>query len=206
MQKSKRIETGYKKSISDSEIIELDNFFANEIKDKAIVMAYLIMRYTGMPINETVNLKPENFNNNKITTIRSKTNRVYETILPDKVYNWFKAYCLLFKNEIIKYGYICFSDKNPTNHIAKATLRHKFKEYRRLYHHTNPYYITKSGKPLFSISVHTLRHYVATKIYQKTKDPILIKNILNHSKLETSIKHYISDCTIDDKKNALDLL
>jgi site-specific recombinase XerD len=38
---------------------------------------------------------------------------------------------------------------------------------------------------------HSLRHWVGTKLYEKTKDIVLVQKQLRHSSLETAAKYYV---------------
>ena len=42
-----------------------------------------------------------------------------------------------------------------------------------------------------SIFPYSLRHYVGTKLYEKTKDIVLVQKQLRHSSLETVAKYYV---------------
>ncbi len=42
-------------------------------------------------------------------------------------------------------------------------------------------------RELLKISFHTFRHWAATMLYHKTKDPLLVKEFLGHQKLDTTL-------------------
>ena len=42
-----------------------------------------------------------------------------------------------------------------------------------------------------SVNPHQLRHWVGTKLYEKTKDIVLVQKQLRHSSLETAAKYYV---------------
>ena len=42
-----------------------------------------------------------------------------------------------------------------------------------------------------NIFPHALRHWVGTKLYEQTKDIVLVQKQLRHSSLETAAKYYV---------------
>jgi len=64
--------------------------------------------------------------------------------------------------------------------------------------------LANANIPIESFATHDFRRNIATDVYQKHKDVMILKSFLHHKNVETSLK-YISDSGIDIKQVSADL-
>lgn len=201
----KRVTTGYKKYITEDELILLDNWFNRSCVSRSILLSFMFMRYMGIRVGDTIRMMSHNIQDKKLVFKMKKTGRVIELPIPDKLYLYLKSYMIIFKPQIEESGgYLCFSPRSKNKHISASSVQWQFTEFRRHYKLDQAYFIRSDSTPLFRISCHTLRHDVISKIYHETKDVVLCKDIAGHVKASTTIKYYIAESTLEDKKNALE--
>ncbi len=183
-----RIETGYIKSISDKQIIELDNYFSK--CEPPIKLTYMWMRHFGLRVSDAVSIKIENIQEGKLIKEMVKTKKIIELPIPTEILLFLNQYISFFRKKITKAnGYLAFSKYNE--HIQTGTIRTHFKIFRDKYGYNTPYRIKTSGQKQFNMTPHALRHFVADELYKKTNNVKLIQTILGHKKSSTTIDRYI---------------
>lgn len=187
---AKRYLTGYKKFMTDDEILMLIDY-ANTQTD-LIRLAFYILIFMGLRVGEVVRLQYSNIHGNKLVFPLEKSNRIHERVIPQIV-------LFELKNHLRKYdineGYI-FSTKysfrynGQHDHIQTSTIGCHIKKFREKEHINDCYYTRKNGNKLYRVSVHTIRHWFLVKSYEKSnKDVLLVADIIGHKKLETTFSY-----------------
>jgi integrase len=138
-----------------------------------------------------------------------KTKRVLELplIQDSPLKKYLDAYMMLFKENIDTHdGYLCFSNRK-NQHLSTNTLRYEFVNFRRRLHYLQPYYVRQgeNKRPMFRLSVHVLRHMVLTKAF-KAGGIMVASSIAGHTRPDTTLRYYIDDATLDEKKEALKII
>lgn len=88
------------------------------------------------------------------------------------MYDYLVSRSIFVKENEIKSDALFLS--NEKNRISKRVLTNLFSRY-------------SNGE----IYPHMLRHWVGTKLYEKTNDIVLVQKQLRHSSLETASKYYV---------------
>jgi integrase len=201
----KRRYSNFKKYITDTEIAELDRYFSEAIKSAPLKLCYMLCRKLGLRVSDACRFHQSWIDGEVIRFTMQKTQRVLELPIPSDLKLFLDSYYNLFKGVIEAHdGYYCFSDRKNM-HLSPNSLRYAFVDFRRSYNYTQPYYIRTGGinRPMYRLSVHVLRHRVLTEVYKKTKNIVLAQNIAGHTRPDTTLRYYIDDATLDEKKEAL---
>ena len=141
------------------------------IRDNTIISLFLC---TGMWLSELANIKIKDINfENKSIRIIGKGNKERIVYLTDKIIKQLKEY-LSTRKIIDLEDYLFVNNKNTklSNRSIENICDRAFK---------------LAGLNNKKYTVHTLRHTFATYIYKQTKDILVVKEILGHERLDTTM-------------------
>ena len=141
------------------------------IRNNTIISLFLC---TGMRLSELANIKIKDINfENKSIRIIGKGNKERIVYLTDKIIKQLKEY-LSTRKIIDLEDYLFVNNKNTklSNRSIENICDRAFK---------------LAGLNNKKYTVHTLRHTFATYIYKQTKDILVVKEILGHERLDTTM-------------------
>lgn len=194
-----RVKTGYKKTISKSEIDTITKNVSG-IKARTILR---IMQYTGMRIGDACSLERNSIKDDfgYFRIVEQKTGKVAIKPIPVKLKKILKVYLRevrLDKNN--KYLFQPRIRKDRRTHIQSDHIRWSIYKAARKTGLEDCYYVRSNGKKLHRISPHTWRHYFATQVYEKSGyDARAAKDMLNHVDIKTTFRHYIDDLSVKQR-------
>lgn len=145
---------------------EID-LLTNYYKDKRNHLIVFMFLQTGMRLSELANIKLEDITGNYIRVI-GKGNYERNVYISDKTKEYLQAYTNEYKPKGTLFG------------IKKREIQ---------------YIVVQAMKKLgIKGSTHTLRHTIATKMYEQTQDILLVKEFLGHRSIaSTQIYTHISN-------------
>ena len=184
--------TGYKKFMTDDEINKLLKFVAD--KPIQIKLIFYMLVFMGLRVGEVCRLERHNVQGDKLVFRLEKSDRIHERVIP----NWIKdmLYQYIQEHKINNSWLWPTAQTNFYNgrneHIVTDTIGWYIKHFRDEYSLNDIYYVCKDGKRLYRISVHTLRHWFLSKLWDKTKDIVLVANIISHKKINTTFAYIMA--------------
>lgn len=184
--------TGYKKFMSDDEIKKLLEFINS--KPIQIRLIFYILIFMGLRVGEVCRLERHNVQGSKLVFALEKSNRIHERVIPNWIKDMIYKYIKDFK---INDGWLWPTSKTQfyngrNEHIVTDTMGWYINHFRNESGLTDIYYVCKDGKRLYRISVHTLRHWFLSKLWDKTKDIVLVANIISHKKINTTFAYIMA--------------
>lgn len=196
---SRNHETGYKRFISDKEILLIIAHSNQPYK-----LIFLIMKYMGLRIGEVLPLKYEqiigDYEYIRLTLEKSR-GKVIDRLISRKLKYHLKAYVEENKSKTTN-GYLF--QPNPksnskNNHVIYSSVSWYLWKLRIRLGLNDVYY--RCNRKFHRISPHTFRHYFISTLYAKTNDPVLCKEVIGHKKIETTMI-YISLSMLREKEKA----
>ena len=153
---------------------EID-LLTNYYKDKRNHLIVFMFLQTGMRLSELANIKLEDITGNYIRVI-GKGNYERNVYISDKTKEYLQAYTNEYKPKDTLFG------------IKKREIQ---------------YIVVQAMKKLgIKGSTHTLRHTIATKMYEQTQDILLVKEFLGHRSIaSTQIYTHISNNLVKEAVN-----
>ena len=153
---------------------EID-LLTNYYKDKRNHLIVFMFLQTGMRLSELANIKLEDISGNYIRVI-GKGNYERNVYISDKTKEYLQAYTNEYKPKETLFG------------IKKREIQ---------------YIVVQAMKKLgIKGSTHTLRHTIATKMYEQTQDILLVKEFLGHRSIaSTQIYTHISNNLVKEAVN-----
>ena len=148
---------------------------------------------TKLTLSKETGLRPIELCNLKIKDLDLEQNLVYPTTAKHgqprrlKITNSLKA---TLENHINTHSL------KPNDKLFKGDSQNYGKHYRR---HRNKLSERLCKPELRTITLYDFRHYFATRLYQKTKDILLVKQQLGHKRIETTMI-YIQLLNIDEEE------
>lgn len=152
-------------------------------KELKLILDYVQPKYknlllfevnTGLRISDTVKLKWSDIKGNKLEIIEKKTGKAQITKINKKLVAYLR------KNKTTKGKYIFISgilvERECKNFIRATQLA------------IQEACVANNIDPTF-ISTHSFRKTFATNAYRKTKDILIVKELLNHSDIKTTQKY-----------------
>ena len=153
---------------------EID-LLTNYYKDKRNHLIVFMFLQTGMRLSELANIKLEDISGNYIRVI-GKGNYERNVYISDKTKEYLQTYTNEYKPKETLFG------------IKKREIQ---------------YIVVQAMKKLgIKGSTHTLRHTIATKMYEQTQDILLVKEFLGHRSIaSTQIYTHISNNLVKEAVN-----
>lgn len=156
------------------------------IRNNTIISLFLC---TGMRLSELSNIKIKDINfENKSILIIGKGNKERTVYLTDKIIKQIKKY--VGTRQIIDLSENLFVNNKNTK-LSNRSIENICDKAFKL-----------TGLNDKKYTVHTLRHTFATYIYKQTKDILIVKDILGHKRLDTTIIY--THTFNDELKKAVD--
>lgn len=180
------------KHLSLEQALNLENIFTeaetkNYLKYNTIIKVFL---NTGLRVSEVCNIKIKDVDmENRSINVECKGDKQRQVYFTNELKKCLKTYSHAYKPQI----YLFESKPNKP------------------YSRRNMYEIIQRAYKLLGIkgmTVHTLRHTVATILYEKTKDILVVKEFLGHQSIEsTTIYTHVSNEAIREavEKNPLNI-
>ena len=153
------------KTLTFNQAKDLVDVYEN-LKYKMLIKMFL---NTGLRVSEVCNIRLEDVDmSNCCLNVKCKGNRTRQVNFTTKLSNELKIYCSKFQ---------------PINYLFES---YKGKQYSRRRVHE---IVSEAYKELGlkGFTVHSLRHTVATMLYENTKDIKLVKEFLGHESIESTI-------------------
>lgn len=147
----------------------------------------LIAVECGLRISEITRIKTSEIcrKQNKLKVL-GKGNKERQTILPDEVIRLMEIYYVRYRERIEGNEYL-FSRRNYEGHIKAdyvgRAVQRKLKE-----------------EKLEHITMHSIRHLFATEVYKKTKDIRLVKEIMGHEDIRTTLGYIHREIEVEKIK------
>lgn len=174
------------KYLTLEQVKKLLNITQNQ-KQKTIIMFFL---NTGLRISEVCNIKLTDIDmSNCSVNVKCKGNKYRTTYFTTKLKKDLEIYLGEYKPHIY-----LFESKNGKPYSRKGMY----------------YIIQRSYKQagIEGMTVHALRHTVATLLYEKTKDILIVKEVLGHESIESTMvyTHVSSEAVRDTvRRNPLNM-
>lgn len=184
-----RYETGFPKYLLDSENKRMKKWF-EKIKNPSTKICIKIL-WLGPRIGDAIKLKREYFSEtfDVLTYKEEKTKKVNCIQVPEVMRKELEEYYIKFKS-FMKEGFLFFANWNggsKNKHLTRTTIEIKFKKMRKELGLEHIYYVRKNGLSLNRITPHTIRHFVAYRIYKKAGNDIeATRMALNHNDIRTT--------------------
>lgn len=188
------METGYTKFMTDAEFKAVRDWVLCNVHSPSSLTAFFFLLYTGTPPVDTLSIKLSDFSHDlsQAHIVRQKTGRPYIIRIPVVMRNILTYYIKHYRHRFIN-GHIFFADFHCSNNnefLQTSTLRKIMVKCRKELGLEQVYYNCVNGKKLYRISLYTLRHYVAEKLYFASNNDIMfVKDYLNHKKISTTQKY-----------------
>lgn len=176
----------------------------------------LFMLGAGIRIGEAcaVNLKDvvggSNYRSWKVMIQKKKTNYIVNKEIPESIAAHIRSWIIDNERLINEYGGFLFPPSHNHKYMpytSPKTMQAWFCSKRRQlikqfpeksfswiesYRHYKNKNIGGTDEPLYLWRPHLMKRLTGTLIYLATHDPVLVKEMLCHSKLETTYNHYIA--------------
>lgn len=148
--------------------------------------------YGGLRVSDATALKTDNVQENttRLVYVDKKTGILQNKLIPRILQKILRTYIKRNQHRF-KENYLFPPDRTSKNpHLLTSTFRDFFKQFRRKHGYDKPYHITQTGKPLYRISMHTLKHYCAYKLYEASgRDAVFVQDYLGHVEMKHTLRY-----------------
>ncbi len=181
----KKFATGYKKFMTDDEVKKLLSYLQEQSEQIKIIFYILI--FMGLRVSEVCSLKKNNILGNRITYRQAKNKRLHTRIIPSYIKDLLFQYIDKHQDYFIDdYLFPPMNNRSKFPYIQTSTIRWILCKFRRKYNLDDSYYVRRDKKPLYRVSVHTLRHSFLTRFYSNCKDLMLTSEVIGHKKIDVT--------------------
>lgn len=199
MPKKEQYVTGFQKYITDEEFKLVWEYVMN-IKNMPVKMAFCTIIFLGLRGCECVNLTRGNFNKDFTRLTYALAKRKKPPFTHTKQVPEFFA-------EALKEEFLGYPDHRMLFPISLATLRDRMRLMRKKMGLSDVYHVAyrKDRNPIKfeRISLHTLRHYYARKMYEASGNDLkAVQQLIGHKKAETTAE-YIRAITTKEREKEI---
>lgn len=190
------METGYVKYITDEEF-RLILREAGLRKSEPFLICLKFMAFLGLRVSDATNLKTENISNDfcEVTYKDGKTGFLLVKKIPVFFRDELRSYVRRYQDEF-REGFLFPPLHNRVSknfHLQPSTFRHFFKDFRKKHGLDKPYYVTSDGKPLYRVSVHTLKHYCLYKVFKASGNDIgFTQTFSGHREMRHTLRYVLT--------------
>jgi len=168
------------------------------VDEERTKIAFLLGAYCGLRSNEIryVNIKDIDFERKLLKVTKDGAKYAKERYVPLNI-----RFCKILKRYIKKYqkyfrdGYLIYLyryTKNPhANKISNIRLRSRFNEYAKKANIKSYCGVDRAGHPRTRYHVHTLRHFFASKCFEKGIPLKIVSIWLGHKSIATTADIYV---------------
>lgn len=193
------------KIVTDNELEKILEAIPCVVKECYVPYLNLLISigaYTGLRMSEALNLLASDIDWLESTVIiRKQKNKKdgEKQVIPDFLLQKMKEHIEMYMDDIsYSGGYLFFSMSYAKNHIAPETVRKYMQKLRKIAgvgwvyktsDDTKNQVMRKKSRELHTVSFHTLRHYMGTKVYDETEDIYAVKLLLRHSSFQSCLRY-----------------